>query len=171
MISELRNKIIEANDAYRLGKPVMSDAKYDQLLDELALLSPDDDILAKVGHVIIDESRKSRLPIEMASMTKTKSLDDINDWCRLKGISKNEEVIITPKFDGLSLCVDEETGDCWTRGDGQFGQKSNEHYKLIQNHLYNGIKINKDAVPFKYTYGEVMIPKKVFLNKYSEEIC
>lgn len=27
----------------------------------------------------------------------------------------------------------------WTRGDGVFGQKSDEHYKLIQNHLYEDI--------------------------------
>lgn len=171
MINTLREKIVQANDAYRLGKPIMSDAKYDQLLDELALLSPDDDIFTKVGHVIVDETRKSRLPIEMASMTKTKSLDDIDDWCRLKGISKKEVVIITPKFDGLSLCVDERGGDCWTRGDGEFGQKSNEHYKLIQNKLYDGKIGNSNSATFRYTYGEVMIPKKVFLDKYSADFA
>jgi len=137
MINELKDRIVKANEAYRLGSPIISDKDYDQLVEELELLSPNDDLLTKVGHVVADETRKAKLPIEMASMNKIKSMDDINDWCRLKGISKNEVVIITPKFDGLSLCVNEFSDDAFTRGDGQFGQKSNEHYKLIGNHLHS----------------------------------
>jgi NAD-dependent DNA ligase len=165
MINELKERIVKANEAYRLGSPIISDKEYDQLVEELELVSPSDELLNKVGHVVVDESRKSRLPIEMASMNKIKSIDDINDWCRLKGISKNEEVIITPKFDGLSLCVDEKTNEAWTRGDGEFGQKSDEHYKLIQNHL------NLDEYSFIYTYGEVMIPKQVFIDKFSTDFA
>jgi NAD-dependent DNA ligase len=165
MIEQLKEQIVKANESYRAGKPIISDSKYDQLVEELSLLSPNDELLTKVGHVVVDETRKSRLPIEMASMNKIKSMDDINDWCRLKGISKNEEVIITPKFDGLSLCVDEKTNEAWTRGDGEFGQKSDEHYKLIQNHL------NIDEYSFIYTYGEVMIPKQVFIDKFSADFA
>ena len=165
MINELKERIVKANEAYRLGSPIISDKEYDQLVEELELVSPSDELLTKVGHVVVDESRKSKLPIEMASMNKIKSMDDINDWCRLKGISKNEEVIITPKFDGLSLCVDEKTNEAWTRGDGEFGQKSDEHYKLIQNRL------NLDEYSFIYTYGEVMIPKKVFIDKFSTDFA
>ena len=165
MINELKERIVKANEAYRLGSPIISDKEYDQLVEELELVSPSDELLTKVGHVVVDESRKSKLPIEMASMNKIKSMDDINDWCRLKGISKNEEVIITPKFDGLSLCVDEKTNEAWTRGDGEFGQRSDEHYKLIQNHL------NIDEYSFIYTYGEVMIPKKVFIDKFSTDFA
>ena len=165
MINELKERIVKANEAYRLGSPIISDKEYDQLVEELELVSPSDELLTKVGHVVVDESRKSKLPIEMASMNKIKSMDDINDWCRLKGISKNEEVIITPKFDGLSLCVDEKTNEAWTRGDGEFGQKSDEHYKLIQNRL------NLDEYSFIYTYGEVMIPKQVFIDKFSTDFA
>jgi len=165
MINELKDKIKKANDSYRVGNSIISDSEYDKLVEELSLISPDDELLTKVGHVVTDESRKSKLPIEMASMNKIKSMDDINDWCRLKGISKSEVVIITPKFDGLSLCVDEKTNESWTRGDGEFGQKSDEHYKLIQNHL------NLDEYSFIYTYGEVMIPKKVFIEKFSVDFA
>jgi NAD-dependent DNA ligase len=163
MIQELRNKIIEANEAYRLGKPIMSDAKYDLLIEELSILSPDDEILAKVGHTISDETRKALLPIEMASMDKLKTIEEVSDWCRLKGIRTSELAIITPKLDGLSLCVEEYTENVWTRGDGVYGQKSNEHYKLIENH--------KKATSFDYTYGEVIMSKKSFLDKYSEEFA
>jgi NAD-dependent DNA ligase len=165
MINELVEKIIVANQKYRLGEPIMSDSQYDILVDELKALDPENEILAKVGHEIQDESRKSRLPIEMASMNKIKSIDDIEDWSRLKGISKSEFVVITPKFDGLSLCVNEKTNDAFTRGDGQFGQKSNEHYKLIGNHL------NSNGQEFDFTYGEVMMSKKTFTDKYSQEFA
>ena len=165
MIEQLKEQIIKANDAYRLGKPIISDTNYDQLVEELSLLSPDDELLTKVGVEIADETRKGRLPIEMASMNKIKSMSDVDDWSRLKGISKKEMVIITPKYDGLSLCVNEMTSEAWTRGNGEFGQKSNEHYSLIQNHL------NLEEDSFRFTYGEVMIPKQVFINKYSTDFA
>ena len=165
MIEQLKEKIIKANAAYRLGQPIISDTNYDQLVEELSLLSPDDELLTKVGVEIADETRKSKLPIEMASMNKIKSMNDVDDWSRLKGISKKEMVIITPKYDGLSLCVNETTSEAWTRGDGEFGQKSNEHYSLIQNHL----NLEKDS--FRFTYGEVMIPKQVFIDKYSVDFA
>ena len=165
MIEQLKEQIIKANDAYRLGQPIISDTNYDQLVEELSLLSPDDELLTKVGVEIADETRKGKLPIEMASMNKIKSMNDVDDWSRLKGISKKEMVIITPKYDGLSLCVNETTSEAWTRGDGEFGQKSNEHYSLIQNHL----NLEKDS--FRFTYGEVMIPKQVFIDKYSVDFA
>ena len=174
MIEQLKETIIKANEAYRAGKPFMSDTKYDQLLEELALLSPDDELLSKVGHEIGDESRKEKLPIDMASMNKIKSMEDVDDWCRLKNIPNHNFVIITPKYDGLSLCVDERENDAWTRGDGKFGQRSNEHYKLIGNHLYEDVMEQGDPfspLPFNFTYGEVMMPKKVFLEKYAEDFA
>ena len=51
---------------------------------------------------------------EKYNSTQTKILDKINE---------NQELIITPKYDGLSLCVNEETNYAWTRGDGEYGQK------------------------------------------------
>ena len=172
MINELVEKIKVANQKYRLGEPIMSDAQYDILIDELKALDPHNEILQKVGHEIQDESRKSRLPIEMASMNKIKSMEDIDDWCRLKGISKSETVIITPKFDGLSLCVKESSNEAWTRGDGTIGQKSDEHYKLIGNHLYDVENVNPfSPIDCDFTYGEVMMSKKVFTEKYANDFA
>ena len=170
MINELVEKITLSNEKYRIGEPIISDAEYDILIEELRALDPNNQLLTKVGLEIQDESRKSRLPIEMASMNKIKSTEDIDDWCRLKGISKNEFVLITPKFDGLSLCVNEKTSDAFTRGDGQFGQKSNEHYKLIGNHL--NTNTHRDILrSFDFTYGEVMMSKKTFTDKYSQDFA
>ena len=165
MIEQLREKISEANQAYRLGEPLMSDSKYDQLVDQLSTISPNDEIFGKIGITIADETRKVKLEIEMASLNKLKNIDDVNDWVRLKGINRSELVIMTPKFDGLSLAVKESTKSATTRGDGTHGQRSNEHYKLIQNHL------QLSDNPFTFTYGEVMMPKKVFLDKYSMDFA
>ena len=165
MIEQLVEKITEANKAYRSGHPMMSDAKYDQLVEELELLDQHHPVLYEVGHKVTDETRKSKLPITMASMNKVKTVDALVDWCRSKSILETDEVIITPKFDGLSLCVNEVSNSAWTRGDGEYGQKSDEHYTLISNKSEK----SKDPVKFSHTYGEVMIPKKVFMDKYSKE--
>lgn len=178
MIQELRKKIQEANDAYRTGNAIISDGEYDILLDELAILSPDDELLSKVGHEVSDETRKTKLPIPMASMNKIKTIDEIKDWHRLKLIPSAVEVICTPKYDGLSLCVDEVICDAITRGDGTYGQKSTNHYRFIGNHLYDQrepeFQQNTNAFgcgPFAYTYGEVIMPKSVFLEKYATEFA
>ena len=171
MIDRIVEKLEEANEKYRQGNPIMSDYDYDQLLETLFDYDPQNEYFNKVGHSVSDESRKAKLPIEMASMNKIKSMDDINDWCRLKGISKNEVVIITPKFDGLSLCVNELTEDAFTRGNGEYGQKSNEHYKLIGNKLYENSDDLLGSVAFSYTYGEVMMSKSTFMTKYSSDFA
>jgi NAD-dependent DNA ligase len=164
MVEKIVKELIQANEKYRQGNPIMSDYDYDQLLETLLEYDPDNEYFNKVGIEVLDDSRKVKLPIPMFSMNKIKTMEEISDWCRLKGISTNEEVIITPKFDGLSLCVDEVKDTATTRGDGFIGQNSNEHYKLINNKLNKGTN-------FKITYGEAIIPKKVFLDKYSNEFA
>lgn len=165
MIEKLKKSIIDANTAYREGNPIISDYEYDKLLDDLSILSPNDELLNKIGITILDDSRKSKLPIGMFSMNKIKTIGEIDDWCRSKKINKNEIVILTPKLDGLSMCVEELTDKAYTRGDGIYGQKSDDHYKLISNHLDNEI------TSFKYTYGEIIMPKLIFEEKYSEKFA
>jgi NAD-dependent DNA ligase len=165
MIDKIVAKLEEANTAYRTGNEIMSDKEYDSLLELLYSYDPENEIFSKVGIEILDETRKSKLPIDMASMNKIKTIEDIRTWLRLKGINPNTEIVCTPKYDGLSLCHDEINTNTWTRGDGEFGQKSDEHYKLIQNHL----SLKSDV--FSYTYGEVIMPKQVFIDKYSTEFA
>jgi DNA ligase (NAD+) len=170
MIDRIVAKLEEANTAYRTGNSIMSDKDYDEMVDLLFSYDPENEFFSKVGLEVIDETRKSKLPIDMASMNKIKTIEEIHSWLRLKGINPNTEIVATPKFDGLSLCQDEINTGTWTRGDGIYGQKSDEHYKLIQNHLYEDIYENGDPfspIDFAYTYGEVIMPKQTFLEKYS----
>lgn len=171
MIERMVEKLEEANKAYRNGNPIMSDAEYDQAVETLRDYDPTNDFFNKIGIEVIDEGRKVKLPIDMASMNKLKTVQEIKDWIRLKGIPTGSEYVLTPKLDGLSLCVAEYENHATTRGDGEYGQNSNEHYKLIQNHLGEDILDYGDPfspIHFTYTYGEVIMPKKVFNEKYSK---
>lgn len=176
----LLDKINDANISYRMGSPIISDKEYDTLIDELSIIDPNNSLLNSIGFKIND-SRKSKLPIEMRSMNKVKSIEEIKDWFRTKNIVKCAQLVITPKYDGLSLCVNELTGEAWTRGDGEYGQKSDEHYKLIKNKFFDWIELSQNGLiteprvdfqlPFTYTFGEVMMPKKTFLEKYSNDFA
>jgi NAD-dependent DNA ligase len=54
--------------------------------------------------------------------------------------------------------------------DGTIGQKSDEHYKLIGNHLQSNTHLDI-LRSFNFTYGEVMMSKSTFLEKYSTEFA
>lgn len=156
---ELEEKIIEANRLYREGNPIMSDKEYDRMKEELERHFPDSDILKKS---IVEESvkggRMEKLPYPMFSLEKVKTVDEIVRWVKdVWGLSSNDRVVITPKYDGISLLVDETTNDCWTRGDGTEGQNSRDHYRYV-NH---GNPMNKKGC---FTFGEAITPIGMFLK-------
>lgn len=156
---ELEEKIVEANRLYREGNPVMSDKEYDSMKESLEKYFPDSDILKKS---IVEESvkgdRMEKLPYPMFSLEKVKTVDEIVRWAKdVWGLSSNDRVVITPKYDGISLLVDETTNDCWTRGDGTEGQNSRDHYRYV-NH---GNPMNKKGC---FTFGEAIIPIGMFLK-------
>ena len=155
-LEKLVSILNDANNAYRLGSAIMSDEQYDDLLDELQKLYPEHHSLSKIG---ISPDRKTKLPIHMASMNKVKTIEDIENWLKNKNIP-SIELIIMPKYDGISLLVDEYANKVYTRGDGEYGSNCDNHYKYVRN-KYTGND-------FKYTYGEAVISKKDF-NKYAEE--
>lgn len=156
---ELEEKIIEANRLYREGNPIMSDKEYDSMKERLEKHFPDSDILKKA---IVEESvkgdRMEKLPYPMFSLEKVKTVDEIVRWAKdVWGLSSNDRIVITPKYDGISLLVDETTNDCWTRGDGTEGQNSRDHYRYV-NH---GNPMNKRGC---FTFGEAIIPIGMFLK-------
>jgi DNA ligase (NAD+) len=151
-IAELKKQIIEANTAYRTEEAIISDSEYDDLIEELEQLVPNDELLTKIGHTPVDESRKRKLPIPMASMNKIKTIEELRSWIRLKKIPEDTLMIITPKYDGLSLCNNEVDNEAWTRGDGEVGQLSTEHFKFIGS---------KKRLRYSfYSFGEVIMSKK-----------
>lgn len=158
------------NQAYRDGNPIITDEEYDKLVKTLEEKFPDSQILKK-GVVQQKVSRKQKLPIQMYSLNKLKSVEEIKQW--LKSINCiNEVCVLTPKFDGISLVAKEISGLAWTRGDGEVGQFSKEHFKKL-----NGIN-SAVAIPYglNYSFGEVIISKENWdkhfkgkINPYSGE--
>lgn len=156
-ITNLVEKIRHANDAYREGEPVMSDAEYDALLDELKELDPGN-VLLKRG--IIEEAkgkaRMEKLPVPMYSLEKVKTWDEIRDW--LGQFTPDTRLVMTPKYDGISLVT--SVGDnvkAWTRGDGVEGQASHRRFREMKGYP------NYYLVNFcDYCWGEAIMRKDKF---------
>ena len=112
--------IKEYNDAYRRGEPLVSDEEYDLLVEELKTKDPQNKLLKKAIIEEIESSdRMERLPIPMYSLEKFKKIDELIEFMKNTWkITSTTEIIITPKYDGISLCCEEKTGAAWTRGDG-----------------------------------------------------
>lgn len=162
----LKAKITEANEKYRTEEAIMTDKEYDDLVDQLYLLAPDDDFFSQVGYIAKDDTRKSKLPIEMQSMNKDKSLEGIFKWLVSKlTIFKIDpltvKLCLSPKYDGASFAKDEQSKEGWTRGDGQYGQKSDAHIALVAP--------NTKSLPM-FSFGEIIMKDKVFAEKYSYDV-
>ncbi len=158
-LEQIRKKLEEANIAYRKGVPIMSDFEYDLLFDELKEKAPHDPLLNQIGYIEPSEGRKEKLPIPMASMNKVKTVKGLIDWFRLKSIPIDTELVLTPKYDGVSFCTFEYTASGWTRGDGIEGQRSDSHCKMM------GLVRRLDGN--FYTFGEVIMSRENW-KKYEE---
>ena len=126
---ERRSLLVRANVLYRQGNPIMPDSSWDQLLSQYKSDFPGDNIEESLrASERTQKDREEKLPIPMYSLDKLKDLDEITTWMiRVARESKvrlqDLEFIITPKFDGVSMCRDERTGASWLRGDGRIGQR------------------------------------------------
>lgn len=124
-IADLRNLILKAKHAYYYsGEPIMSDAEYDSLEDELRLLSPGDTVLALVGAPILADAmlNKARHAMPMGSQGKVNSEDEFRSWCAKSGIMT---IHASLKGDGASAAayyLDGRLVQAISRGDGIVGE-------------------------------------------------
>lgn len=149
------------NQAYRKGESIVDDTVYDRVLDSLNDNHP---YKSKVGYEVGE--RKANLPIPMYSMDKIKSYDELLKWCDSKKIDKNEEVLITPKYDGLSFLIHSSSKKAWTRGNGEVGQMSDLHFKVV---MHDKPFLVPDKLEGQYFIGEVIMKKSTFYEKYSHQ--
>ncbi|MEO8706296.1 MAG: NAD-dependent DNA ligase LigA [Kofleriaceae bacterium] len=135
-VAELAKLLRKYKDAYYNDAPLVSDAAYDALEDELRELAPDHALLASVGApaTAVTSWEKARHAIPMGSLNKAVNEDEFRQWAarcdELGGKSKlaklTNNLFITEKLDGLSLAVTYENGklaDALTRGDGEVGER------------------------------------------------
>src|ERR671915_2394614 len=127
-IEELAGRVTELREAYYTGEPLVADADYDALEDELRDLiaahpdlTPDPNPLEQVGapavlHAPVRHSRP------MLSLEKATTPEQVEAFmARFPG----QRVVVMPKLDGLSLSIVFEGGRlvrAATRGDGTTGE-------------------------------------------------
>lgn len=156
-LTELEKKIVAYNDSYRKGVPEISDKDYDLLKERLQKDQPNSDLLKDGVIETTPLSRKVKLPIPMKSLEKCKELSEVFHWISSLNLSDEIWVTLTPKYDGISLSVEEESKKAYTRGDGEIGQRSDQHFSLISS--------PKNTLPI-ITFGEAIMKKSIFEEKY-----
>lgn len=141
MQKQLIEKILKANAAYRKGQEIMTDAEYDNLLDELKRIAPQE--YAVVRHMLFDlvddvVTETIDLPVVVGSLEKLKNGrdSDITKWVNSQ---KCDEFVVTSKVDGLSLLLcyyDGKLKLITTRGDGERGEvKTNKLRGIVPETL------------------------------------
>ena len=71
IVEKLKSEIAEANEAYRIGRPVMDDLSYDELLEQYRELVPVEEYEA-FARTLHEKSGKVKLPYLLGSLTKLK---------------------------------------------------------------------------------------------------
>ena len=123
-LKNLENKIIEAKEAYyNLNEPIMSDAEFDSLVDELKSLDPKNQIANMVGALPRTSPwKKMNHIIQMGSQQKVNTPEELLDW---SVDYKDQSFVVSEKIDGISISVIYEDGkfvSAITRGDGVIGE-------------------------------------------------
>ena len=183
-MQEKLEKYFRAKEAYYTGNPIMDDASFDELENELrdaGLLNEDNE---QVGYQTLNAKVKHWN--SMLSLEKIQVNDESDDEFQkiLKWVKKvNDEMLIGWKFDGSAISAQvkilksEELGilsseviDVLTRGDGTQGisvkEKLNGHILYVIKDLIIAGVID-DTGLFELR-GECLIKKDVFASKYNE---
>ncbi|MBI9110179.1 BRCT domain-containing protein [Maridesulfovibrio ferrireducens] len=124
-IAELVKRLEKHNEDYRRGMPTISDARYDELTEELRDLAPEHSYLTKVEPESFSNKIEIRHPKPMLSTEKAYTVEELERFVqRVKKEAKSlgiqtVEYRITPKLDGLAARDD---GNIFaTRGNGEVG--------------------------------------------------
>ena len=154
---------------YVLDDPEISDAEYDEMMQELQNKYPEfktsDSPTQRVGGEALDEFKKVEHQNEMLSLGNSFNEQELKDFAdriyRKDGISKKEvDFIVEHKIDGLSAILRYENGIFSlgaTRGNGRIGEDVTKNLKTIGS---IPLKLNK-KVDLEIR-GEVFIKKEDF---------
>lgn len=170
-LSTLRSLIDQADDAYWVKhQPIMSDQEYDNLIEQLRVVSPDDPRLNRIGgsagEVVHDPP--------MLSLDKRYTHSEIVEWCRSM---PSTTFLIQPKYDGISgkLVYTDHRWQLSTRGDGYSGENITRHLPRVElitnNHLISSAYTTPTSdlltqVTDLPLYGELVITDLVFKNYF-----
>jgi DNA ligase (NAD+) len=161
-----------------LSDPVITDADYDRLFNELRqleethpeLITPDSPT-QRVGSDLSTEFKKVRHPAPILSLSNAFTTDDLTAWeqrnLRLLPVGTQPDYVLEPKLDGLTIVVTYENGvmtQAATRGNGEVGDDVTANVRTIRS-IPLRIPVNKDGPhsPIRLTVrGEIMYLRKDF---------
>jgi len=140
--NDLEQILKTAQVAYYKGKPIMSDAEYDALFDELVDLDSTNPALVTVGYKLDDTTSvltKARHKIPMGSQKKVNTEADFVKWA---GKTRARTFVVQEKLDGISVELVYEAGKlkaAITRGDGEYGEDITHNVQYMKN-VYKHLK-------------------------------
>ncbi|GAA1560770.1 NAD-dependent DNA ligase LigA [Kribbella hippodromi] len=167
-IQELAGRIVELRDAYYRGAPVVADADYDAVEDELRELiaanpelAPDPNPLEQVGAPTILHApvRHSRPMLSLEKATRPEQVEAF--FGRFPG----QSVVVMPKLDGLSLALVYENGQlarAVTRGDGTTGDDVTPLVRALTDGVPTRLKTPNDAPERVEVRGEAVMLRSTF---------
>ena len=166
-MNDIKQRIVEANKAYREGAPILSDQEYDDLLESLKSIMDEDEYEAFVatlneGSIEKNLDGKVKHPFILGSLSKVKAEEpeEVKKWI---GENIKSAMSISAKVDGISFRCEYRNGKlvlAVTRGDGYYGGDSTskvKHVKGIPTTLPNGFtgNIRGELVCFKEDFEQV----------------
>ncbi len=186
---ELKSQINFHNHRYHvLDAPVISDAEYDKLLNELKQIEAGhpnwiapDSPTQRAGSAPADRFEKVRHPAPILSLANAFGAADTRAWFeRVRKLDErvaSAKFVVEPKIDGLSVVLHYRNGlftQGATRGDGEVGEDITANLRTVQA-IPLKVPVSESSnlkVPrYLVVRGEAFIPIKEFekLNKQLEE--
>ena len=109
-IAALVEQLKAANDAYRSGKPFLSDREYDELEKTLLRLDPQNDWFKKGVQDATPKSRKVELPFPMMSLNKVKTMQELIAW------AETFDILLNPSIEDAEILLNYMEGHDYAIG-------------------------------------------------------
>jgi DNA ligase (NAD+) len=187
-VEQLRNQLNYHNYRYHVkDSPIISDAEYDRLLQELKNLEAEYPMLIvpesptqRVGGAIAAGFSRIAHPAPILSLGNAFNVEDVHAWyeriARLDQRVRSASFVLEPKLDGLTVVLHYENGIFVrgaTRGDGENGEQISSNLKTIKV-LPLKIPVEDDGLrppDLLVVRGEAIIYRQDFeeLNRKQEE--
>jgi DNA ligase (NAD+) len=178
-VQDIVEQLQQWRDAYYNSEPLVSDAEYDALEDQLRDLDPHHVFFKDVGaKVKLSGWQKVRHGAPMGSLLKVQNPDEFDSWFadatgKLATAARNKEIdasdesmVVTEKLDGISISLKYDKGklvSALTRGDGDIGEDITRNVLLMKG-------VQKDLRDFTgHIRGEIVLLKsdhKAHLAEY-----